>query len=93
MDYLKQELSDYGCIGVGRDDGTNGPDTRPAGGPEPTTDAGVGADAGRAHNPTTDPGADGTSGHVASADAGTAHNPTTDPDTRPGADAPGPPRT
>ena len=74
-------------------DGTNDPDTRPAGGPEPTTDAGVGADAGRAHNPTTDPGADGTSGHVASADAGTAHNPTTDPDTRPGADAPGPPRT
>ena len=50
-------------------DGTNGPDTRPAGGPEPTTDAGVGADAGRAHNPLTDP------------------------DTRPGADAPGPPRT
>ena len=74
-------------------DGTNGPDTRPAGGPEPTTDAGVGADAGRAHNPTTDPGADGTSGHVASADAGTAHNPTAGPDTRPGADAPGPPRT
>lgn len=58
-------------------DGTNGPDTRPAGGPEPTTDAGVGADADRAHNPTTGPGADGTSG----------------PDTRPGADAPGPPRT
>ena len=74
-------------------DGTNGPDTRPAGGPEPTTDAGVGADAGRAHNPTTGPGADGTSGHVASADAGRAHNPTTDTGTRPGADAPGPPRT
>ena len=74
-------------------DGTNGPDTRPAGGPEPTTDAGVGADAGRAHNPPTDPGADGTSGHVASADTDRAHNPTTGPDTRPGADAPGPPRT
>lgn len=67
--------------------------TRPAGGPEPTTDAGVGADAGRAHNPPTDPGADGTSGHVASADTDRAHNPTTGPDTRPGADAPGPPRT
>ena len=88
-------------------DGTNGPGAdadadrahnpttgpRPAGGPEPTTDAGVGADAGRAHNPTTDPGADGTSGHVASADTDRAHNPTTGPDTRPGADAPGPPRT
>ena len=60
-------------------DGTNGPDTRPAGGPEPTTDAGVGADAGRAHNPPTDPGADGTSGHVASADTDRAHNPTTGP--------------
>ena len=53
--------------------------TRPAGGPEPTAGP--------------DTGADGTNGPVAGADADRAHNPTTGPDTRPGADAPGPPRT
>ena len=64
-------------------DGTNGPDTRPAGGPEPTTDPGPwpGGDP----EPTTRPGTD--------ADTDRAHNPTAGPDTRPGADAPGPPRT
>ena len=59
--------------------------------------------------PTTDTGADETTGPDpgprpaedpeptttpdASADTGRAHNPTAGPDTRPGADAPGPPRT
>ena len=61
--------------------------TRPTTGPG--ADGTVGPDPGPrpagGPEPTTRPGTD--------ADAGRAHNPTTGPDTRPGADAPGPPRT
>ena len=80
-------------------DGTNGPDTRPAGGPEPTTDADASPWPGGDPEPTTDPGPwpggdpEPTTRPGTDADTDRAHNPTAGPDTRPGADAPGPPRT